>query len=426
VRRPGKHAAVPGSALLVAAILAAASGSARPAPAQPEAPPGATVEGLLALGHRLSPALRAAALDTASASARAAAAGALDDPVVSENYQRYRSGGLFSMNFITVSQTFPLFPLWGKRDLRHRAALAEVDAARGRERAAQDEHDEEVKAAFARYYAFTRAVAVNKRIAGLARQVRAATTARYGQGGGDQGGVIQAMSEETSVAVEGARLEAERASAAARLNALLARPPGAPLAEPQRLRPMPSVMPGIETLLERARGSNGTLQANTAEIAAAQTQHRLADRAWYPDVTVGAGPIVQTNAPTGVSATVSLSIPLQRGVRRAGEQEASARLGAAQQRFEAAMASIQGDLGQALARLEAIRRVDTLLRRQALPQAQAGYQSLLASYGQGRGDLAAVIMAERRVHDAELELLRTEADEQTALAAVERLVGGDL
>lgn len=423
MRRQGKRAVALGSALLVAAILAATSGSALPAPAQPEAPPGANVEGLLALGHRLSPTLRAAALDTASASARAGAAGALDDPVVSENYQYYRSGGLFSMNFITVSQTFPL---WGKRDLRHRAALAEVDAARGRERAAQNEHDEEVKAAFARYYAFTRAVAVNKRIAGLARQVRAATTARYGQGGGDQGGAIQAMTEETNVAVEGARLEAERASAAARLNALLARPPGAPLAEPQRLRPMPSVMPSIETLLERARGSNGTLQANTAEVAAAQTQRRLADRAWYPDVTVGAGPIVQTNAPTGVSATVSLSIPLQRGVRRAGEQEAAARLGAAQQRFEAAMASIQGDLGQALARLDATRRVDNLLRRQALPQARAGYQSLLAGYGQGRGDLAAVITAERRVHDAELELLRTEADEQAALAAVERLIGGDL
>ena len=414
--------AAPRAALLGAAILLAASGGGTAAFAQGP-PPGATAESLIALGRRLSPALRAAALDTVAASARAEAASALDDPVFSENYQNYHSPNLFSMNFITVSQSFPL---WGKRDLRQRAALAEVDAARGRERAAQDELDEQVKAAYARYYAFTQAAGVYKRILGLARQMRAAVTARYGQGGGDQAGVLQAMTEETNAAVEGARLEAERAAAAARLNALLARPAGAPLAEPVRPRPLPAVLPGIEALLDRARAGNGTLRANSAEIAAAQTQRRLADRAWYPDVTVAAGPIVQTNAPTGFSATVSLSIPLQRGVRRAGEQEATARLGAAQQRFDAAMASIQGALGEALARLEAARRIGDLLRRQTVPQARAGYQSALAGYGQGRGDLAAVITAEHRMHDTELELLRTEADSQTALAAIERLIGGDL
>lgn len=391
--------------------------------AQNEATPGATVESLLALGRRLSPALRAVALDTAAAASRAEAAGALDDPMFSENYQNYRSPNLFSMNFISLSQTFPL---WGKRDLRQRAALAEVDAARGRERAAQDELDEQIKAAFARYYTFSRAVAVNREIAGLARRTRAATAARYGQGGGDQAGLIQAMTGETNAAVEGTRLEAERASAAARLNAMLARPPGARLAEPLRLRPVPAVMPGLEALLARARGDNETLRANSAEIEAARTQSRLAGRAWYPDLTVAAGPIVQTNAPTGYAATIGFSIPLQRGAKQAGEREAAARLGAAEQRFEAGMADIQGALGEALARLEAARRIDVLLRRQSLPQARAGYQAMLAAYSQARGDLAGVLAAERQVHDAELELLRTEADEQAALAAIERLIGGDL
>lgn len=408
---------------LVAAAILVSPLRTVPARAQREQAPGATVESLLALGRRLSPALRAAALDTAAAASRADAAGALDDPVLSENYQNYHSPNLFSMNFITVSQSFPL---WGKRDLRHRAALAEVDAARGRERAAQDELDEQVKAAFARYYAFTRAVAVNKRVAGLARRMREAAAARYGQGGGGQAGVIQAMTEETNAAVEGARLEAERASAAARLNALLARPPDAPLADPLRLRPVPAVLPGIETLLDRARGGNGTLRVNSAEIEAARVQRRLAGRAWYPDVTVAAGPIVQTNAPTGYTATIGFSLPLQRGVKRAGEREAGARLGAAEQRFDAAVANMQGALGEALARLDAARRVDSLLQRQALPQARAGYQALLADYAQGRGDLAAVIAAEQRMHGAELELLRTQADEQAALAAIERLIGGDL
>jgi hypothetical protein len=30
------------------------------------------------------------------------------------------------------------FPLWGKRDLQHEAALAELNAARGREQATRD------------------------------------------------------------------------------------------------------------------------------------------------------------------------------------------------------------------------------------------------------------------------------------------------
>lgn len=391
--------------------------------AQNEATPGATVESLLTLGRRLSPTLRAAALDTAAAASRAEAAGALDDPVFSENYQNYRSPNLFSMNFISLSQTFPL---WGKRDLRQRAALAETDAARGRERAAQDELDEQVKAAFARYYVFSRAVAVNREIAGLAHRTRAATAARYGQGGGDQASVIQAMTGETNAAIEGTRLEAERASAAARLNAMLARAPGARLAEPLRLRPVPAVMPGLEALLARARGDNETLRANSAEIEAARTQGRLAGRAWYPDLTIAAGPIVQTNAPTGYAATIGFSIPLQRWAKQAGEREAAARLGAAEQRFEAGMADIQGALGETLSRLEAARRIDALLRRQGLPQARAGYQAMLAGYAQARGDLAGVLAAKRQVYDAELDLLRTEADEQAALAAIERLIGGDL
>ena len=44
----------------------------------------------------------------------------------------------------------------------------------------------------------------------------------------------------------------------------------------------------------------------------------------------------------------------------------------------------------------AARNTEALLRRQALPQARATMQSLLAGYGQGKGDLAAPIAAEHR------------------------------
>src|SRR5438067_8281877 len=64
---------------LAVAIVAALIASG-PASAQDAGAPGATVESVLALGRRLSPELRAAALDTEAAAARADAAGRLDDP----------------------------------------------------------------------------------------------------------------------------------------------------------------------------------------------------------------------------------------------------------------------------------------------------------------------------------------------------------
>jgi cobalt-zinc-cadmium efflux system outer membrane protein len=54
----------------------------------PDGPLGATVDGLVAAGRQLSPALRAAALDTAAAAATAIGADALDDPTISDRCGR--------------------------------------------------------------------------------------------------------------------------------------------------------------------------------------------------------------------------------------------------------------------------------------------------------------------------------------------------
>ncbi|MEI9914847.1 MAG: hypothetical protein WDN29_02445 [Methylovirgula sp.] len=45
----------------------------------------------------------------------------------------------------------------------------------------------------------------------------------------------------------------------------------------------------------------------------------MADKAWYPDITLGSGPIVQTNRePVGFAATVGLNIPGPMGPRIVG------------------------------------------------------------------------------------------------------------
>jgi outer membrane protein, heavy metal efflux system len=406
-------------------VLAIGLIACAPALAQPvDGPLGATVDSLLAATRRLSPTLRAAALDAAAASARAEGAGALDDPMISNSYQYYKNPNVFSGNTVMVTQSFPL---WGKRSLRLQAALADVDAARGRERATQDELDEKIKVAYAQYYLAHRSLAVTREIAELARRMRGAAAARYGQGGGDQTGVIQTLSEETNAKTEAARLEGGRSAARARLNTLVGRPADAPLADPLQLRPVPAGESPLARLLDRARLANPTLSAGGAAITAARTRSNLADKAWYPDLTVGAGPLIQTNnRPVGFAATVGFNIPVPWGREASGQREAAAQLGAAEQRFDAALLEVEGALGEGLARLRAARATETLLRREALPQARATFQTVLVNYGQGKGDLTAAIAAEHRVHEVALRLLQTELDEQVELAAIERLIGGEL
>ncbi len=406
--------------MLAAGLLACTPIVAQPA----DTPLGATVESFLAAGRRLSPALRAAALDTEAASARAGGADRLDDPTISDSYTYYKDPGVFSAHTVMLTQAFPL---WGKRSLRRQAAIADVDASRGRERAARDELDERIKVAFVQQVLLTRDIAVNREIADLAHRMKGAASARYGQGGGDQVAVIQALGEETAAKTERVRLEGARDAARARLNTLIGRSADAPLAEPVRVRPLPSVEPVLAVLVERARAGNPTLSANTAAVAAARTRSTLADKAWYPDVTVGAGPLVQTNnRPVGFAATVGLNIPLPWGREASAQREAAAQLGATQQRYEAARLEIEGALGEAIARLRAARATEALLRREVMPQARAAFKTVLAGYSQGRGELAAAITAEHQMHDVELRLLQAQLDAQIEAAAIERLIGGDL
>jgi outer membrane protein, heavy metal efflux system len=199
------------------------------------------------------------------------------------------------------------------------------------------------------------------------------------------------------------------------------------LAEPLRLRRIPAAELSVASLLDRARGGSPSLAASGAEVSAAKSRAALAEKAWYPDLTVGAGPLVQTNnRPPGVAATIGFNIPLPWGREGSEQQAATAQLGAAQQHYEAALLDIQSALTEAREKLKAARRADALIARRALPEARAALKSVLSDYAQGRGDLGAALEAEHRVHDLELKLLQVELDEQTALAGIERLIGGDL
>lgn len=389
--------------------------------------PGATLGSVLAVTRQLSPELAARALDTIAAQARVEVVGALPDPtirVMSDEMDR-TSGPRQNVMVYSFEQEIPL---WGRRDLRRQIAGAEAGQMAAQAQAADVELAERVKVAFARYYtsfeAVRRTADLHRAIHGVAQVARE----RYAQGRGEQQEVFRAEVETTRVATEVARLEAALRSARGQLNALLLRPIDAPLASPDRLRPLPDPRTLDATrLTQRARTSNPMLAVDAAAVAGAETNRRLVDRNWYPDVTLGAGVIDRgTYGPTGFQAWIGMRLPLQGGVREAQAREAGAQAGAARARLEVRQQQIQGDLAEAVAGFEGSRRTIDLIRRQLLPQADALVRSGATGYGFGRVDLATVLRAQHDLADFRLQLLAAEFDSQRQLAAIERLVGGDL
>ncbi|MFL6763693.1 MAG: TolC family protein [Sphingomicrobium sp.] len=112
--------------------------------------------------------------------------------------------------------------------------------------------------------------------------------------------------------------------------------------------------------------------------------------------------------------------------RRTTSRGAGQQAGAARARLEAREQQIRSDLADALAGFEGSRRTVDLIRRQLLPQVETLVRSGAAGYGFGRVDFATVLRAQHDLADFRLQLLSSEFDSQRQLAAIERLVGGDL
>ena len=280
---------------------------------------------------------------------------------------------------------------------------------------------------FAQYYQAEQSIQVTRSIRAVLRDVAASARARYAQGVGNQSDAIRAELEQTRIDPELSGLERDQQAAKAKINALIGRPADAPLALPKALRRVPPASSlRFEPLMARAREGSPTLATARAEIAGAEGERALADKSWYPDVTVSVGGTDLPNMSPRVTAGIGIKLPLQWGVRDAREHEATAKKGAAQLRLDAAILKIGSELQSALADLARAQHNEDVLEHALKPQSEAAYHSALASYQQGKSDLTPVLEAARQRVQIGIELVRARTEAQTALATIERLIGGDL
>jgi len=412
--------------LLATLLLLALAGTA-----QAEPLPGASVESLLAAAREGSPDIRMVRLEAEAARERIQPAGALPDPVLRielENITRNGSQGA-TLNPAQVGDTkytlMQPLPFWGKRDLKREVAGAEAAQAEGRAADTWAEVASRIKTLYAQYWLTGQSLQLTRENIELTRRLEQIAQARYAGGLAAQQDAIRAQLERSAMDAELVGMESEFHHLMVFLNAMLARPSGAALAEPASLRTIPARLDGA-TLNARLLAANPQLAIEAARVDGAGKNRELAYRNRYPDFTLGVAPMQVGSRVDAWSLMLEMNLPLQQGTRRSQERESERMLEAAAARQEALGHRLQGDLNAALSNLDAARTTEQITRTRLLPQAELTFKSALAGYENGKVDFATLLDAQRQIRNARLALLRAQASQQMRLAEIERLLGEDL
>lgn len=330
------------------------------------------------------------------------------------------------MNQVQVMQMVP-FP--GKLGMAGAAAAARAEAEEAR--AADVNWDTRARAAMAFYelYQMDRSVEVARETLRILRDLATTVQTMYGVGEARQADVLRAQVEIARMTEDITRMQSERVSAAARLNALLAVDPSTAVASPSRPA-FPDTLPALDSLVAEAERNRPMVKAGEADLRAAEAEVRLARREIWPDLQLGVQ-YGQRPMDGGTDRMVSLmlgfNVPIFAGSRQlAMRREAQAMRDMASADLAAMQAETRGRVGELYANAERARRLGALYAGTILPQATTTVASALAAYRVGGVDFMTLLDDQMTVNQYRQDLFALEAQRGQALAELEMLLGHSL
>lgn len=355
-----------------------------------------------------------------AARARAARAGALDDPMFSYGLAPGlidRSSNIYGQR-LELSQQLP----WpGKLALREQAAQHEAEASDTDVETLKLDLTEQAHTLFAQWYLVHRAAQINESNQKLWQDVADIAERMYSVGRTQQSDVLQARIEFHRLKQSRISLEREQRNVQAEINALLGQAPKTPLPPPADLPP-PQPSDVLVAASGQAVAGQPALARLKAEIAAADSKVGLAGLESYPDFTVRAGydGVMDMPEQRG-SIGVSINLPLNQDKRRAARDEAKAELRGLEAQLSDQEIGLEAELQKAVDRAEESRRMLSIFDEQLLPLARQNIDAALSAYQSGSGAFLPVFTAQKERADIEYEAAAALADYHRSLARIERL-----
>jgi outer membrane protein TolC len=389
---------------LVRALLLAILLAAGPAPADelPDLPPDPALEDFLRVAEQRNPTLRAARSAWRAEAEAVRASGSFPDPMLS-------LGTMLSDVETRVGpqkESFALMqrlPWFGKLGLRREAASASASAAEARFSDDRLALRREVTLAWLDLYWLGRAIALTEENLDLLANLEGVVRAKYRAASAGHADLVRIQIELGILEDRARSLQDRLRPAAARMNALLRRAPGAPVPVPLRIPDLPEAPPPEAVLDEVHRGSP-RLDERESEIDRALAEARLAQRDRWPDWTLGLkwirvgdaiNPTLEDSGKDAVMVDVTVELPIFRGKYSGAVREAHERVSAARSRREGEEDGLAALAEASLFEWRDADRRAELYAGALLPKARESYQATSAAYRTGEGGFLDLIDAQR-------------------------------
>ena len=325
-----------------------------------------------------------------------------------------------TMEKVLARQTFPGA---GKRPARKRSAEAELDAVSAEHAGHVVRISGEVADAFFAVADLDARIGIFESSRERAKGVAASASERYRVGKGALADVLRANLAATALEERLTGLRGERRMAVARLNALQALAPDAPVAPIPIPDEEPSVEPAGE-LIREAQERSPVVAAASAQVRRADEERELALLERRPDFTATAYYGHRVDYEDLVGAFVGLNLPfLQPGRLDARKAEKEAELSGARASLAMARNDIARGVGEAWAQLQRAVEQANLYRSSILPQAQTSAAAAREAYAVGQIDFLTFVTASLDLDLYESELAMRRADAWRALAALQMATG---
>ncbi len=406
-----------------------------PAVGLPDGPDAATLKAslskkttpgdLVAIAHQANPMIRAAQAEWKAAVEKYRVDTAWPDPeLMAEGMYPSATLGDTAKPMDWSLGLTQAIPLWGRQGTTGRLSSTEAKIAKLKLDAAIRDVVVQVRQSAAELRYLDQAVQIVQGQQALLVKLTAGGAAAYTADRASLYDVMKARAQSGQVDYDGLLLDESARTEKARLNALLDRPPDAPVGPivAEAARPVVYDIPEMDALAE---ANAEDVRIARAELERSEAMADLTRYETLPGFKLGVsyGRLNEVNQ-VGVQATVMLPLRLGKNAGRIGAAKADS------DKMRAMYGARVNDTRTAIRdlafRLKNAERLATLYRDDLIPQAERALETAQTRLAQGLGGLGDAAEAQSAWYQFRLALARAEADRTVLLAKLEALTGRSL